>query len=79
MLDDTGDAQRPGETQQVGQVAEGTAQENGPAESTVHGLPDGGDLRRVVCRLLPPRGGGNGEKMADREHATRHTSLIQEA
>lgn len=50
-LDDAGDAERPGEAQQVGQVAEGAAEQDGPAEGSVHGAPDGRGAVGILRRL----------------------------
>ena len=51
VCDDTGDAEGPSEAQQVGQVAEGAAQQDGPSERLVHGAPDGRRALRVLWRL----------------------------
>lgn len=50
VLDDAGDAERPGEAQQVSQVAEGAAEQDGTAERSIHGAPDGrGSIRILSC------------------------------
>lgn len=44
------DAERPSEAQQVGQVAEGAAEQDGTAERAIHGAPDGrGALGVLHC------------------------------
>lgn len=48
VLYDARDAERPGEAQQVGQVAEGAAEQDGTTERSVHGAPD----RRGAVRIL---------------------------
>lgn len=72
---DAGDAQRPGKTQQVGQVAESTAEQDGPAEGPVHRAPDGRRAIRVL-RCLQDKGGGSGDitEMEGGREETRWTS-----
>lgn len=55
VLDDAGDAERPRESQQIGQVTEGAAEQDGAAERSVHGAPDGGGAVGVLSRLCRER------------------------
>lgn len=51
VANDAVDAERPGEPQQVGQVPEGAAEQDRPAEGSVHGAPDGRRSVRIFARL----------------------------
>lgn len=58
MFNDAIDAERPSEAQQISQVTEGTAEEDGSAKRPVHRSPDGWSLLWVLGILLG--GGGTG-------------------
>jgi len=55
VLHDAGDAERPGEAQQVGQVAEGAAEQDGTAKRSIHGAPDRRGVVRILRRLRGAR------------------------
>lgn len=60
------DAERPGETQQVGQVAEGAAEQDGTAKGAIHGAPDGRGALGVLRCL---RGWRRWSQIFVREHS----------
>lgn len=55
VLHNAGDAERPSKAQQVGQIAEGAAEQDRAAERPVHGAPDGRSAVRVFCSLCERR------------------------
>lgn len=73
VVNDARDAERTGEAQQVGQEAEGDAEDERSAERPPQGLPDGRRARR--CRDLRPLSSEDGRRRRRQAHCSCFSGL----